>query len=69
MNDEFENRIKRIRQEIDDAFQTVGSEIRTRLIVLALAGEFNDAKELENAYDVINKHFGNKLGSKTGDKK
>lgn len=69
MNDEFENWFKRVRQETDDAFQTVGTEIRARVNVLCNEAKFDDAKELDNAYNVINKYFGNKLDFKMGDKK
>lgn len=61
--------IELVNKQTDDAFQTIGILVRAKIELLCNAGKFEEAKEIENAYDVINKHFDNKLDFKAGDKK
>lgn len=65
----YQKWIETVNKETDDAFQTVGILVRAKIELLCNAGKFEEAKELQLAYDVINKHFDNKLDFKTGDKK
>lgn len=49
------------KDEIEDAFQTMGIIIRAKINDLCNQGKFNEAEEIQEAYDTINKHFDNKL--------
>lgn len=48
-------------EEITDAFQTVGIMIRAKMDELCNTNKYLSAKELQNAYDVLNKYFDNQL--------
>ena len=49
------------KDEIKDAFQTVGIIIRAKINDLCNQQKFIEAEELQEAYDTINEHFDNKL--------
>ena len=49
------------KEEIDDAFQTIGIIIRAKINDLCNQERFSEAEEIQEAYDKINKHFDNKL--------
>jgi len=53
------------KDEIEDAFQTVGIIIRAKINDLCNQRKFNEAEEIQEAYDTINKHFDNKLTCKS----
>ena len=54
----------KIRLEVEDAFQTVGVMIRARKERLCNQGRFDEAEELEKAYNVVNNNFNNALNFK-----
>ena len=54
----------KVRLEVEDAFQTVGVMIRAKKERLCNQGRFNEAEELEKAYNVINNNFNNALDFK-----
>lgn len=45
-------------EEIKDAFRTTGKMIRAKIDELCNTNKHLSAKELQDAYDVLNKHFG-----------
>lgn len=50
-----------VMEETYDAFQTVGKIIRARINTLGNQGRFEEGKELQKGYDLINKHMNNAL--------
>lgn len=49
------------KEEIDDAFQTIGIIIRAKINDLCNQQRFIEAEEIQEAYDKINEYFDNKL--------
>ena len=50
-----------IEKEIEDAFKTVGIIVRAKINRLCNDKKFTEAKEIQQAYDIINKYFDNQL--------
>ena len=48
-------------EEIKDAFQTVGIEVRAKIEELCNKYKFEEAQALKNAYRTINQYCGNEL--------
>lgn len=55
---------EQLKQEVEDAFETVGVMIRAKKERLCNQGRFNEAEELEKAYNVVNDNFNNALDFK-----
>lgn len=49
------------KDEIKDAFITVGIELRAKMEELSNARQIKEAKEIEKAYEIINKYFDDAL--------
>jgi hypothetical protein len=56
-------------EEIIDAFKTVGIIIRAKIERFCNEGRFNQAKELEEAYNVVNNNFNDLMSFKQEGKK
>jgi len=50
-----------IENEIDNAFKVVGIFVEATILSYKRDGMEHEASELENAYEVLNNHFNNKL--------
>lgn len=50
-----------IENEIDNAFKVVGIFVEATILSYKRDGMEHEAAELENAYEVLNNHFNNKL--------
>lgn len=50
-----------IEKEIEDAFKTVGIIVRAKINRLCNDKKFDEAKEIQKAYDIINKYFDSQL--------
>lgn len=50
-----------VEKEIEDAFLTVGIMIRAKVNELCNEHKFEDAQEILDAYEVLNKYFDDKL--------
>ena len=49
------------KDEIKDAFITVGIELRAKMGELSNARQIKEAREIEKAYEIINKYFDDAL--------
>lgn len=59
----------KIKLEVEDAFQTVGVMIRAKMERLCNQGRFEEAEELEKAYNVVNNNFNDLMSFKQEGKK
>lgn len=50
-----------IENEIDNAFKVVGIFVNATALCYRKDGKEQEASELEQAFNVLNKHFGNKF--------